>query len=209
MIDIFSDNPTVNDAYIAAVVQAKADNPDWVVQCRIISNPLWMPSSAEWNWMHLIYRIHPQHKPKIAAGWNPLGLTDEQVGVKDGWRLLTHEEINKYKRTQQKPFSDIQDRVFTKNDWRPIEQIWHWENYCFRTRAAPKKRVPLTMQDLPPGFWVKDNAIWRSVESISEKGIRIFYEESSSFYSYRQLFELGFVYSTDRKEEKPFWKYEE
>lgn len=31
-------------------------------------------------------------KPVIAQGYNPLKLTEEQVGVKDGWRLLTQEE---------------------------------------------------------------------------------------------------------------------
>lgn len=43
-----------------------------------------------WDWFGWHYRIA---KPKIAEGHNPDGLTEDQVGVKDGWRLLAKEEI--------------------------------------------------------------------------------------------------------------------
>ena len=44
-----------------------------------------------WDWKNGIYRII---KPKIAKGHNQHNLTEDQVGVNDGWRLLTIEEIN-------------------------------------------------------------------------------------------------------------------
>lgn len=43
-----------------------------------------------WSWGFYRYRIAA---PKIAKGHNPDRLTEEQVGVKDGWRLLEPEEI--------------------------------------------------------------------------------------------------------------------
>ena len=42
------------------------------------------------NWSDFNYRIVPS---KLAAGHNPRDLTEDQVEVKDGWRLLTKEEV--------------------------------------------------------------------------------------------------------------------
>lgn len=44
-----------------------------------------------WDWSFWGYRIA---KPNIAEGHNPDGLTEDQVGVRDGWRLLAKEEIS-------------------------------------------------------------------------------------------------------------------
>jgi hypothetical protein len=44
-----------------------------------------------WDWKNGIYRVI---KPKIAKGHNPSNLTEYQVGINEGWRLLTIEEIN-------------------------------------------------------------------------------------------------------------------
>lgn len=45
----------------------------------------------KWAWSNTRYRIA---RPKIAEGYNPDGLTENQVGVKDGWRLLSKEELH-------------------------------------------------------------------------------------------------------------------
>lgn len=65
-IDIFSDNPTVTLDYMIAVMQAKRDNPDWLVQCKkypTISESLFMDVEAPyWRWEDQVYRIHPKHR---------------------------------------------------------------------------------------------------------------------------------------------------
>ena len=43
-----------------------------------------------WNWDYCDHRIAPS---PIASGHNPDKLTEEQVGVKDGWRLFEADEI--------------------------------------------------------------------------------------------------------------------
>ena len=43
-----------------------------------------------WNWFDCDYRIAPF---PISPGHNPDKLTEEQVGVKDGWRLFEADEI--------------------------------------------------------------------------------------------------------------------
>ena len=43
-----------------------------------------------WNWDYCDHRIAPS---PISPGHNPDKLTEEQVGVKDGWRLLEADEI--------------------------------------------------------------------------------------------------------------------
>lgn len=51
-------------------------------------------NGALWGWDSTDYRIKkPTPQPKIASGHNPDNLTEDQVGVKDGWRLLGPDEI--------------------------------------------------------------------------------------------------------------------
>lgn len=50
----------------------------------------WRPVTPSFRWDYYRYRITP---PKIAEGHNPDQLTEDQVGVSEGWRLLAPEEI--------------------------------------------------------------------------------------------------------------------
>ncbi len=207
-IDIFADKPEVTDAYIAAVTQAKADHPEWILQWTYKKTALgsnWYSSEIlSRNWDLYIFRIHPQHKPKIAAGWNPQGLTEEQVGVKDGWRLLTLEECK-----ENKVYDDLEFFSKMENRWDSATSLGGFAGICHRTKhplPQPKKRVPLTMDDLPPVFWVRirDTATWFLVGKISYNKIELC---NGSVLDYENLL-LGYEYSIDRKEVKPFWKEE-
>lgn len=63
----------------------------------VCSDNVWHPlgvfGAPDWSWGRYDYRIA---SPKIASGHNPDKLTEEQVGVKDGWRLLESDEIVYY-----------------------------------------------------------------------------------------------------------------
>jgi len=76
-------------------------------------------------------------KPKIAQGHNPAGLTEDQVGVAEGWRLLAPDEIGEHKK-DDKP-GEIQ-RWYSSNGagWQMSGGNHGWESsQTYRTKAAP------------------------------------------------------------------------
>lgn len=77
--------------YKIAVMQAYADGAKLEMRSRYNSAAPWGPATTPpaFDWLNYRYRIAP---PKLAAGRNRSGLTEDEVGVKDGWRLLTEEE---------------------------------------------------------------------------------------------------------------------
>lgn len=119
----------------------------------------WLPNhSPDWAWSEgCRYRIA---RPKIAEGHNPDGLTEDQVGVQDGWRLLS-----------------VAEALAHKNQWIDETQWWmsdywsesdSWKAYddpnetsTLRTKNPPghylpkpepvKKLVPWTFETAPKG----------------------------------------------------------
>lgn len=79
---------------LIAWLDAPADNKPGIEWSHQMSGcPYWNPTLAPgWNITGYHYRLAPKPEPKIAAGHNPDNLTEEQVGVADGWRLLSVEE---------------------------------------------------------------------------------------------------------------------
>lgn len=103
-----------------------------------------------WDWLRYDYRI----APTIAAGHNPDQLTEEQVEVDKGWRLLAPEEI------QERPVTaDIQMWV---DIWTTFHANGSIKAYTYRTLRPPgyflPKTRPTTAKDWEeyPVIWVRD-----------------------------------------------------
>jgi len=134
---------------------------DWI--CNPPERPGWVdiyPNHVHltqpFDWINFRYRLTPTSP--LAAGHNPDKLTEEQVGVKDGWRLLAPEEIGKA--------TDKQLKKWPISGWEKGK----WDiGYCgfildttYRTKAPigfylqPATR-PLTARDWDkyPIVWVK------------------------------------------------------
>lgn len=77
-----------------------------------------------------------------------------------------------------------------------------------RTTPPPeRKKVPMTAEDFPPVFWVRNKSDvpnWALVTAISSCLIWL----GDYSRSYKELLEQGWEYSPDRKEAKGCWKYE-
>lgn len=115
------------DEYRIAVMRASKDGLTTEIQERCVSDGRWERSERpHWNWVFYRYRIAA---PKIAEGHNPNKLTEDQVGVKDGWRLLEADEL--YERP---PTYDIQA-------WIRDEALWD-EGYsgCLETETYRTKK---------------------------------------------------------------------
>lgn len=166
--------------------------------------------------------LPPQPSP-ICAGHNPDGLTEEQVGVKEGWRLFSEAEIQ-YTDTLTDPAMAEHYGTEPIEKWSDGRWVFGFGNYCvytYRTRKPagfylpkPKRRVPLTADDLPtPVCWMRNGAgrsernppclvteIWDSaivIGSGSTGGLRM---------SWRELTDGGWQYSADRKVWLPCYK---
>jgi len=92
-----------------------------------------------------------ENKPKLAAGYNNHNLTEEQVGVAHGYRLLSLEEINA-------------QRVFL-GDWRlpdPAE-FWHESNKRWRSRPAEvlstNPEYETIRTNKPADYYLKDRRL--------------------------------------------------
>jgi|GEM_PF-6930625 len=88
------------------------------------------------DWSFYEYRVV---RPKIAAGHNPGNLTEEQVGVSDGWRLLTQDEVAGVKQPGVEYWSHM------LREWRPIVSTVggaHVATYCYRTKAPAGEYLP-------------------------------------------------------------------
>lgn len=99
----------------------------------------WHPMRArheQWAWDGCRYRIA---RPKIAEGHNPDGLTEAQVGVQDGWRLLSVEE-NKALRPQERPTDGI-EYLAGPNSWRG-NASGGIDGFTYRTKNPPGHYLP-------------------------------------------------------------------
>lgn len=210
-IDIYSDNPKITLAYQAAVMQAALEGKP--VQCNY-STPecpghgWWPVTCPGWDWSSHMYRIDPASSPRLAVGHNPDGLTEEQVGVKDGWRLLVEGEL-----ANRNTNPDIQM-------WMGLQYCWNKASQgvllssTYRTKQPPgfflpkvKVRVPLVSDDLPSPCWIRPSeyACHCLVTTIDPCGG----VTSASFgggVSMRHMMDHGYQFSSDRKTWHPCWK---
>lgn len=208
--DIHSDNPVVDLPYMIAVMQAAADGK--TVEFYDKQTPVlgWMEfDKPTWNWPNYIYRIAPS---EIAAGHNPGKLTEDQVGVKDGWRLLTREEIENRNRF---------DKPLSKDDIQILSDGWLKGgcgaslNQTYRTKQPPgyfapkpKKKVPLAPEDLGPIVWVRDRQIssrYYLVVAVAQSLLIIFSDRGKEILDLLYMVEK-WEYSADLKNWKPCYK---
>lgn len=139
--------------------------------------------------------LPPEPSP-VCAGHNPDRLTEEQVDVKNGWRLLTEAEICDY-------VSLIQ--------WNIGIDVWYGNgpDFTYRTKcppgyflSKPKQRVPLTAEDLPTVCWIGDENQMQLVTRIVKSGVYL----PDRYLSFEDLINAGFQYSSDRKTRHPCYK---
>lgn len=91
--------------------------------------------------------------------------------------------------------------------WITIDKpSWNWNMHEYRI-APGKNKVPMTAEDFPPVFWVREtkNESWWLVTRIYDSGL---WAHDSYNITFENLMKRGWVYSTDRKEAKPCYKYE-
>ncbi len=86
---------------------------------------------------HLFIRLTAP-KPVIASGHNPAGLTEDQVGVKEGWRLLAENEIGEHAKDDAP--GEIQG--WNTDRWNEARGNHGWyPESTYRTKAAPGRFV--------------------------------------------------------------------
>lgn len=208
--DIYADKPEITLAYQVAVMQAALEGKPVQILC---NNPRHWGDLAcpAWNWNACQYRIDPASRPRLAVGHNPAGLTEEQVGVKEGWRLLTEEELS-----QKHSRDDVGVWVTATGHWvHPSSG-----NVCsraYRTKQPPghflprKTRVPLVSDDLPSPCWIRfaTEGTHHLVAAIAPyAGVRIASapSEPARDFSMARLEELKAHHSQDRKTWLPCWR---
>jgi hypothetical protein len=101
--------------------------------------------TPSWDWSDSSYRIKPV---AIAKGSNPKNLTEDTVGVKDGWRLLTKEEckVRMFARENNK---DIQ--MLTNNEWATGNGRGYYGN-CVDESYRTKKPEGYFLQGSKPAI---------------------------------------------------------
>lgn len=132
--------------YRAAVMLAAANGARVEESCK------WLHQAHEWdfrfnpswNWYEVRYRIAA---PKIAKGHNPHNVTDDQLGIKAGWRLLEGAEIGRH-RTEAT--QEIQ--AWGGDQWLTCPYCGADEDQTYRTKKPegyflPQPAVPLAELD--------------------------------------------------------------
>lgn len=218
-IDIYADNPVITLAYQIAVMQAMNTFTPPRLEGRYKPSGKWgsIVGNSSWAWDLYAYRIDPtckpQPAPKIAEGHNPSKLTEEQVGVKDGWRLLSEDE--RKQRDKLPPLATKKIQVWLSPGWDGDSPYSGNEiNWTYRTKQPPgfflpkkKKRVPLTDGDLInfPVLWVRRNEPGLPhylITAITSTSVTF----SSMSFTYEGLVRDRYQYSTDRRTWYEFYK---
>ena len=170
-----------------------------------IEKGVWiLVSNPSWNWDIYDYRIH---QSPIAAGHNPDKLTEEQVQVVGGWRLLNTEEV---KKRNLPPPNAIQLWLQADYSWDNRGQYQGNEpDNTYRTKLTPAELStyniqpkPLSAEDFPPGTvirhkdWNKDT--YTMVTFAGAEKIRYSTSENGrSEITYSSLVDSGYLRSTD------------
>lgn len=125
-------------------------------------------------------------------------------------KIKTPEEELDYKISVMQAFRNGAAIEFSTDNFPDVwkftgSPLWDWQQRHYRI-APEKKKVPMTAEDFPPMFWVRNgNSFgWKLCHQI---------EEGSGWFNgihrtFKSLMEEGWEYSTDRKEVKGCWKYE-
>jgi hypothetical protein len=89
---------------------------------------------------------------EVAKGHNPLGLTNAEVGVSEGWRLLAPEEINPNRKRETVERGSIQ-YWWEGEGWNGAA---HWagndEDSTYRTKNPPGFYLPKVAEYVPEGL---------------------------------------------------------
>lgn len=134
-IDIYNYPENADPVTLARYIGAVADHfaGGGEVEGSAQSCTIWLTTtSPTWDWNRLRYRAV---RPRVAEGHNPDKLTEAQVGVKDGWRLLAPKEIADRQKTSA------------------IEVWWHpcgWQNGDW-IGSDPRSTYRTKM---PPGYFL-------------------------------------------------------
>lgn len=180
--------------YQVAVMEAAERGEPVEIQ---VTPSKWDESSAPcWIWKFYNYRIA---RPKIAEGHNPDKLTEDQVGVKDGWRLLTDAE---HAAVAQAPATEW----WCGKRWHePGCVFWNTNERELRTKNPPghylpkpaptKKLVPWTFDTAPKG-----HLILRDKTEVKRIYVASFFDENGITAGYHREWSVllsAFEHSTD------------
>lgn len=130
---------TVKDVldYQIAVMQAARDGATVEIEVGPgYWEPLFYTTSVHWNWGAVKYRI----ASKVAAGHNPHRLTEQQVGVSEGWRLLAPGEIGEHEKDDAP--GEIECWVAPAKRWNGVRNHGWDSEETYRTKAAPGRFLP-------------------------------------------------------------------
>ena len=164
----------------------------------------------DWDWLNYQYRIA---QSPIANGHNTHQLTEDQVEVDKGWRLLESLQIK-----SDTNRSALSIDVFQA--WNNVSKCW--SDHCpplgsaaggtYRTRLSVeemakydkpvKTKVPLTSADFTPGTVIRHKAwgkhTWTMVTFAGASRIRYTLSEGArEELAYKILMESEYSYSTD------------
>lgn len=169
-----------------AILQAAKEGKKIECQLRYDSDePLpWKPCEPSWNFYKYNYRITTS---PIAAGHNPDKLTEYQVGVKGGWRLLERDEIYDGRGATR----EIQ--VWNGQEWITNACFGDEPSLAYRTQKPPgyflpkpKERKPLGPEDFPPGTVIRFPTYktkgWFMLQAVGEDGLATFRCGKISFH---------------------------
>lgn len=136
-------------------VMQKHGSSCYHIEARLLNgDPGWyFHPDPSWCWKTHDYRA--VMKDPIAQGHNPANLTESQVGVIGGWRLLMLEEI-----AVRGESKDIQR--WDGDTWDFTGWTGSLASNTYRTKMPPgyflpkkKKTAAMQAEDYPPVFWVR------------------------------------------------------
>lgn len=113
----------------------------------------------------LSYNIASTWTSPIAAGHNPDKLTEEQVGVADGWRLPEWDEIDGL--NGEKKVSALEYFNLKLTEWHNADVCCAYRKFTYRTKLSREELAALRktkmriirVEELPPVCWVKTGSL--------------------------------------------------
>lgn len=143
----YPDNPNDLPHYQVAVMGAAANGAQ--VEYTHIGDNFWQETERPaWDWSSYDYRIAA---PKIAKGHNPAGLSESQVDVNGGWRLLQDSEIYGEQFRADIEMWDTFCEEWLNGDWCGNDTTTTYRTKkpegWFKPDFLPKPEVPLAELD--------------------------------------------------------------